>query len=500
MQNKTFKKFLAITLAMSMTLGSAVTVFASSDPASSTTTAKNTATGEGTSTGHVDTNIVTFTIPGDKVANKLFDYYADPERLIDAAGTLADGKTTVTANSDGVYFANVATDAKPKGATYTSATGKDVSGYKITYDEVADGTYTYKAEVAGGWYSSEDVLTAIAPQIKKGDDVVAPKQGDTVTVVSTNDAAITEPKEYSVDGESTGLDFPGFNNEAAAGIYTYKEAVAAGWYNGGEKETGLTVKDSSDATVAPDDGDEIEVNATESEASYSSTSSPLKITVKNYVDATVSVAATVSSADNLIALAAKEKDLEDATKATLLLTLNVGTVSGNITTAGKTVVETVSAQKDNFKTVGTGNKFELQEKTATDNNGVVEWKEVNVTLSGKVNRATVSETDKAPTISLTWDVKAKDEKSSDSGTTETAPDASTATACYLGPDGDNVWLGATQYTGFTGEVTAVWVDGTKLASTDYEVNDTGWVKLAAPGSGKVILVVSGDKTYKVTAP
>lgn len=87
------KKLMAGTLAATMVLGSSMTVFAEDQT--------GTATGTGTSVGHVDKEVLTVTLPTD-TAN-VFNYWIDPERVIDLAGSLADG-TSVTSNADGVYF------------------------------------------------------------------------------------------------------------------------------------------------------------------------------------------------------------------------------------------------------------------------------------------------------------------------------------------------------------------------------------------------------------
>lgn len=87
------RKLMAGTLAATMVLGSSMTVFAEDQT--------GTATGTGTSVGHVDKEVLTVTLPTD-TAN-VFNYWIDPERVIDLAGSLADG-TSVTANADGVYF------------------------------------------------------------------------------------------------------------------------------------------------------------------------------------------------------------------------------------------------------------------------------------------------------------------------------------------------------------------------------------------------------------
>lgn len=87
------RKLMAGTLAATMVLGSSMMVFAEDQTGS--------ATGAGTSVGHVDKEVLTVTLPTN--TDNVFNYWVDPERVIDLAGSLSDG-TAVTKNADGVYF------------------------------------------------------------------------------------------------------------------------------------------------------------------------------------------------------------------------------------------------------------------------------------------------------------------------------------------------------------------------------------------------------------
>lgn len=94
------KKLMAGTLAATLVLGSSMVVFAEDAQTGS-------ATGTGTSTGHVDKEVLTVTLPTADSVTNVFNYTIDPERVIALAnGALTDGTTTVTPNTDGVYFKN----------------------------------------------------------------------------------------------------------------------------------------------------------------------------------------------------------------------------------------------------------------------------------------------------------------------------------------------------------------------------------------------------------
>ena len=86
------RKLMVGTLAVTMVLGSSMTVFAEEQTGN--------ATGTGTSVGHLDKEVLTVTLPTG--TDNTFDYYVDPERVIDLAGHLTDN-TAVTKNADGVW-------------------------------------------------------------------------------------------------------------------------------------------------------------------------------------------------------------------------------------------------------------------------------------------------------------------------------------------------------------------------------------------------------------
>ncbi len=92
------RKVMAGTLAATMVVGSSMTVFSADGDSA------NSATGTGTSFNHVDKDVIDVTLPTQADVKDVFNYYVDPERVIQDAGSLADGTTTVTPNNDGVYF------------------------------------------------------------------------------------------------------------------------------------------------------------------------------------------------------------------------------------------------------------------------------------------------------------------------------------------------------------------------------------------------------------
>lgn len=106
------RKLMAGTLAMTMLVGSSMAVLAED---------ANSATGSGTSFDHVDKEITKVTLPTTAEVADVFNYYVDPERAINDAGTLTDGTTAVTPNDDGVYFVTTAEDGTKTFASSSKA-------------------------------------------------------------------------------------------------------------------------------------------------------------------------------------------------------------------------------------------------------------------------------------------------------------------------------------------------------------------------------------------
>lgn len=115
------RRFLALALSAVLVIGSSVTVFATEEgetEGTGETGSLSEITGEGTAFEHVDKKVLTVTLPTEDAVAGVFNYYVDPEGLVDAAKSLTDG-TAVTGNEDGVYFKNAAT-TDDGSATYSS--------------------------------------------------------------------------------------------------------------------------------------------------------------------------------------------------------------------------------------------------------------------------------------------------------------------------------------------------------------------------------------------
>ena len=97
---KGMKKMMAVALAATMVMGSSITVFAE-DPKTS-----GGSNGVGTSEGHVDTHIISVTLPTVPDGSTPFAYTMDPERLIQKTGGTKYSSATFPAEADdtGVYF------------------------------------------------------------------------------------------------------------------------------------------------------------------------------------------------------------------------------------------------------------------------------------------------------------------------------------------------------------------------------------------------------------
>lgn len=351
------KKLMAVALTATMVVGSSVTAFAS-DPAP--TDPANGATGSGSAFDHVDKDIISVTLPTTADVADVFDYYVDPERLINDAGTLADG-SVVTGNTDGVYFKNSGA------STGTPAVDASVAGYNIT---------------SGG------------SQVSTGLTVEIPT---TVAVALLTYKTIVD--DSSVD------------------TYVTKD----GWYDttvGSEAEvTGITVKDSSDVDVTPSSGDTITVTPYQagtagSGTSYSSSSDAVKFIGKNSVDVDVSVKAEVTATDATkdIELVADADALTAAKTPALLMKLKVGSEEKAITSSGVSASAKIAGVPGNFAVTTEGGKYVYKIHPDENNGGtaLTAWGETTVQLIGKTNTANVptgANALTAPQIKLTWDVK-----------------------------------------------------------------------------------------------
>lgn len=429
------KKLMAGSLAAAMVVGNGMTVLASD---------ASSATGTGSAFDHVNKEVTSVTLPTTADVANVFNYYVDPERLINSAETLTDG-TAVDKNDDGVYFAHPGAAEVP--ATNASVTAFNVGGITdATADTDSDGTpdvtvevpaqtssnLTYKTIAADsvasdGWYDAEG--NVVTPTIV---GTVTPASGDTITVSP------------------------------------YVAGTPAG------------------------------------AATYSSTSEAVEFEGRNSVDVDVSVTATVaaSAGGKDIAIVSSADELAAATTPALLMTLTVGSDSKAITSdaAGVKATATVAGKPNNFAvTANTStNKFEYGVRTNTDteNGGTAldAWDSTTLTLSGKTNQKDVSADGMtAPQINLTWTI----------GKHQTTPPAPTYTE-ETGTgnwDGATLWLGKDATDGFSStNVTVEVSDGgttfVPLAADKYSVDSQSkWVSVTWSNMAEALSADSIDNLF-----
>lgn len=147
---------------------------------------------------------------------------------------------------------------------------------------------------------------------------------------------------------------------------------------------------------------------TKTAGGFGSTSDDVEIGAQNYVAADLSVTAEIgdpASGKTIIPLAESAEELAAATEPTLLLTLNVGTKSGVITADGVKVEDTIAEQSSNFDVDWETDKYVLKPKADAT------WSKLAINMSGEMSAVgEVSEDVVAPTVTLTWDVKAHADK------------------------------------------------------------------------------------------
>lgn len=217
-----FKKFVAGALAVTMVMGSSVVAFAEDQT--------GTATGTGTSVGHVDKEILKVTLPTN--TDNVFNYWVDPERVIDLAGSLSDG-TAVTKNADGVYF-------KQSDNSYAS-TSSDVE-------------FEGKNSVA--------VDVSVAATVTPGAKDIALVADEAALTAATTPALLmnltvgTETKAITSDGATAKAKLDGvpdnFEVKVESGSYVYSaKDGASGWAKTAVKLSGKTNNKevASDMTV-----------------------------------------------------------------------------------------------------------------------------------------------------------------------------------------------------------------------------------------------------------
>ncbi len=431
------KKVMAVALTATMVVGSSVTAFAADTEATS-------ATGSGTSFEHVDKEITSVTLPTTAEVANVFDYYVDPERLINDAGTLADGTTAVTGNDEGVYFKNSGTSAS------TPAVNAEVASYLIT---------------SSGSQVSTGLTVAVPP-----------------TLTDTSLTYLTA---------------------------TMDSVAADGWYNGNSSSAtlvaGVTVEDSTGATVTPSSGDTITVTAYQAgtpgtaTTSYSNKSDAVKFEGKNSVDVDVSVAATVtaSAGGKDIELVADEEALEEAETPALLMKLKVGADEKAITSAGATASAQIAGVPDNFTVTTENNKYVYKIRPDETNGGTAldPWGSTTVQLIGETNTADVpagANALTAPQIALTWTV---------AKSTTPAVTATPASAVTTSGTSDVLVRLVSGVAADVSKISSVKVNGTDVAAANIAVSGSGnvWLKGVAAEAGTYNIVITYDGTaYSAT--
>lgn len=208
------RKVMAGALAATMIMGSSMMAFAADDQTGS-------ATGTGTSVGHVDKEVLTVTLPTN--TDSVFNYHVDPERVIDLAGSLADG-TTITKNDDGVYF-------KQSDNTYASSSN----------DVEFEGKNSVAVDV-----SVAAEVTASAG----GKDIALVSDEDALDAATTpallmNLTVGTETKAITPDGATAKAKLDGvpanFEVKVNNGAYEYSaKSGATGWAKTAVKLSGKT--------------------------------------------------------------------------------------------------------------------------------------------------------------------------------------------------------------------------------------------------------------------
>lgn len=210
------RSFMAGALAATLVAGSSVVAFAADDNT-------GTATGTGTSVGHVDKEVLTVTLPTN--TDSVFNYWVDPERVIDLAGSLSDG-TAVVKNEDGVYF-------KKSDNTYAS-TSNDV-------------------EFEGKNSVAVDVSVAAEVEATAGDKDIALVADEAALTAATTPALLmkltvgTDTKAITSEGATAKAKLDGvpdnFEVKVDGGVYKYSAKTGAtGWAKTAVKLSGKTNK------------------------------------------------------------------------------------------------------------------------------------------------------------------------------------------------------------------------------------------------------------------
>lgn len=434
------KKIMAAALTATMVAGSCVTAFASDVSGDA-----NGATGTGTTFEHVDKEITSVTLPTTSSVANVFNYYVDPERLINDAGTLADGSTAVTGNDEGVYFLNSGTSAG------TPAVNAAAASYSIK-------------DVAG-----DATTTGLTVEIPK-------------TITVTTLYYLTEMDD---------------------------SVSATGWYEDNAGTTAVTgtvtiTQDSDGASITPASGSTITVTPYQAAqpggatTSYSNSSDAVKFEGKNSVDVDVSVEAkvTATAGDKDIELVADEAALKAAKSPALLMKLKVGADEKFITAAGTKASAKITGVPDNFAVTTENNKYVYKIRTNTDEEALDDWGSTTVQLIGKTNTANVpagANALTAPQIALTWTV----DKHSDTPAVTTVP----ASAVTTSGTSDALVRLVSGTPADVNKITAVKVNNADVAKANIAVSGSGnvWLKGVAPAAGTYNILITYDGTvYSAT--
>lgn len=334
------KKLMAVALTATMVVGSSVTVLAED---------ANGATGTGTSFDHVNKKVTAVTLPTTAEVANVFDYYVDPERIINDAKSLADA-TAVTPNTDGVYFLN-------SGVTTGATEAVDASVDSYSIGGVTTGlTITIPNTTAANLKYDDGTGSADTPGWYEGTDTTTPV---TVTIIKDSDSSTVTP---SLNDTIT--------------VNAYQPA------NPGTSTSG-----------------------------YSSSSDAVSFEGRNSVDVDVTVTAavdtTVTGADKNIALVADADALAAAKTPALLMKLKVGNTEKAITSSGASASAKVEGVADNFAVTAESGSFVYKIRTNLDEKQLDPWNETSVQLIGKTNIANVptgAGAMTAPKINLTWTI------------------------------------------------------------------------------------------------
>lgn len=393
------KKLMAVALTATMVVGSSVTAFAED---------ANSATGSGEAFNHVDKDIIAVTLPTTSDVADVFDYYVDPERAIQDAGTLTDGQTAVTPNAEGVYFAHGASTGTP--AVDASVTAFTVGGKNQDTATADTETVTVPptTTLTGMTYSlgwKDDNGSAVAGVTVTG---ATAAKGDTVTVdpESVDGADDASVSDFSIGGkDKTNTD--GVSVTVDGGTKATSLTYHAEWVDASGNEVaavdlptinGLTPVDGDTITISP----HVDAQPGGGAGTFSSESEEVNFEGKNSVDVDISVAATVtaSAGGKDIALVKDQAALDAATTPALLMTLHVGSKSAAVTSSGATVAEKIAGKPNNFAVTTKDGKYVYGVKADASE----AWASAKVKLSGKTNNKTIENGMTAPTIGLTWTV------------------------------------------------------------------------------------------------